>query len=108
MTTRLGTPGNVGRRNGPRDDALWLFCHARRLCLHDGSRRSRYEVARICGPNCGTRPQIGLVEGRRRPPSAQLRFATKENFMAVDTILHNAKIATNGVPAFVEAVAITG
>jgi predicted amidohydrolase YtcJ len=27
--------------------------------------------------------------------------------MAVDTILHNAKIATNGVPAFVEAVAIT-
>ena len=28
--------------------------------------------------------------------------------MAVDTILHNAKIATNRVPAFVEAVAITG
>jgi len=27
--------------------------------------------------------------------------------MAVDTILHNAKIATNRVPAFVEAVAIT-
>jgi predicted amidohydrolase YtcJ len=28
--------------------------------------------------------------------------------MAVDTILYNAKIATNGVPAFIEAVAITG
>ncbi len=28
--------------------------------------------------------------------------------MAVDTILHNARIATNRVPAFVEAVAITG
>ena len=27
--------------------------------------------------------------------------------MAVDTILHNAKIATNGVPSFVEAIAIT-
>jgi predicted amidohydrolase YtcJ len=27
--------------------------------------------------------------------------------MAVDTILHNAKIATNRVPAFVQAVAIT-
>src|ERR1700754_4194906 len=27
--------------------------------------------------------------------------------MAVDTILHNARIATNRVPAFVEAVAIT-
>lgn len=27
--------------------------------------------------------------------------------MAVDTILYNAKIATNRVPAFVEAVAIT-
>jgi predicted amidohydrolase YtcJ len=27
--------------------------------------------------------------------------------MAVDTILHNARIATNGVPSFVEAVAIT-
>jgi hypothetical protein len=26
--------------------------------------------------------------------------------MAVDTILRSAKIATNGVPAFVEAVAI--
>jgi predicted amidohydrolase YtcJ len=28
--------------------------------------------------------------------------------MSVDTIIHNAKIATNGVPSFVEAVAITG
>ena len=28
--------------------------------------------------------------------------------MSVDTILHNARIATNRVPAFVEAVAITG
>jgi len=28
--------------------------------------------------------------------------------MSVDTILHNAKIATNGVPSFVEAIAITG
>ena len=28
--------------------------------------------------------------------------------MSVDTILHNAKITTNGVPSFVEAIAITG
>jgi len=28
--------------------------------------------------------------------------------MPVDTILHNAKITTNGVPSFVEAIAITG
>ena len=28
--------------------------------------------------------------------------------MSVDTIVHNAKIATNGVPSFVEAIAITG
>src|ERR1700740_3261292 len=28
--------------------------------------------------------------------------------MPVDTILHNAKIKTNGVPSFVEAIAITG
>ena len=28
--------------------------------------------------------------------------------MSVDTILHNAKIATNGVPSIVEAIAITG
>jgi predicted amidohydrolase YtcJ len=27
--------------------------------------------------------------------------------MAVDTILHNAKIATNGVPSFVEAIALS-
>jgi predicted amidohydrolase YtcJ len=47
------------------------------------------------------------VEGRRSLPSEQQRFAIKENPMAVDTILYNAKIATNQVPAFVEAVAIT-
>jgi predicted amidohydrolase YtcJ len=28
--------------------------------------------------------------------------------MSVNTIIHNAKIATNGVPSFVEAIAITG
>ncbi len=28
--------------------------------------------------------------------------------MSVDTILHNAKITTNGLPSFVEAIAITG
>jgi predicted amidohydrolase YtcJ len=28
--------------------------------------------------------------------------------MSVDTIVHNAKIATNGLPSFVEAIAITG
>jgi predicted amidohydrolase YtcJ len=28
--------------------------------------------------------------------------------MSVDTILHNARIATNGVPSFVEAIAISG
>src|ERR1700760_3433754 len=108
MAARLGTPGYVRRRNGSREDALWRLWHRRRICLHDGPRRPRYEVARIRGPNCGSRTQIGPLEGRRRLPSAQLRFATKENFMAVDTILYNAKIATNRVPAFVEAVAITG
>src|SRR6201989_1035247 len=47
------------------------------------------------------------LEGRRSLPSEQLRFGTKENSMAVDTILYNAKIATNRVPGFVEAAAIT-
>jgi predicted amidohydrolase YtcJ len=28
--------------------------------------------------------------------------------MSIDTIIHNAKIATNGVPSFVQAIAITG
>ena len=28
--------------------------------------------------------------------------------MSAETILHNAKIATNGVPSFVEAMAISG
>jgi predicted amidohydrolase YtcJ len=32
----------------------------------------------------------------------------KEIPISVDTILHNAKIATNQVPSFVEAVAISG
>src|SRR5260370_40145815 len=33
---------------------------------------------------------------------------TKEVSVPADVILHNAKIATNGVPSFVEAVAIEG
>src|ERR1700733_8309914 len=45
--------------------------------------------------------------GQATLPSAQQRFSTKENSMAVDIILYNAKIATNRVPVFVEAVAIT-
>src|SRR5580692_6711474 len=40
-------------------------------------------------------------------PSKQQRLFIKENVMAVDTILHNAKIATNRVPSFVEAIATT-
>jgi predicted amidohydrolase YtcJ len=31
----------------------------------------------------------------------------REVHMAADTILHNAKIATSGVPSFVEAIAIS-
>src|SRR6201991_3232750 len=34
-------------------------------------------------------------------------IAIKEILMPADTILYNAKIATNGIPSFVEAVAIT-
>src|SRR5262249_19152265 len=34
--------------------------------------------------------------------------AAKEVFVTADIILHNAKIATNSVPSFVEAVAIEG
>src|SRR6185369_7470871 len=34
-------------------------------------------------------------------------IATREISMPADTILYNARIATNGVPSFVEAVAIT-
>src|ERR1700722_17633416 len=107
MAARLGKPGYLRRRNGSREDALWRLWHRRRICLHDGSRRSRYKIVRIRDPHRGTRTQVGLVEGRRPLPSEQQSFATKENSMAVDTILHNAKIATNGVPAFVEAVAVT-
>src|SRR5258705_1695546 len=79
MAARLGKPGYVRRRNGPREDALWRLWYRRRICLHDGSRRSRYEVSRIRGPHTGTRTQIGRVEGRRSLPSEQQRFATKEN-----------------------------
>src|SRR5271170_933214 len=102
MAARLGKPGYVRRRDGPREDPLWRLWYRRRIRLHDGSWRSRYEVSRIRGPHGGTRTQIKVVEGRRLLPSEQYRFATKENSVAVDTLLHNAKIATNRVPAFVE------
>src|SRR5260370_28781862 len=101
MAARLGKPGYVRRRNGPFEDALWRLWHRRRILLHDGSRRPRFEVSRIRDPHGGTRTQIGLVEGRRPLPSAQQRFATQENSMAVDTILHTAKIPTKTMPAFV-------
>src|SRR5690242_19994289 len=39
----------------------------------------------------------------RNPPTIR----NKEISMPADTILHNGRIATNGVPSFVEAVAIT-
>ena len=42
-----------------------------------------------------------------RPPAlAKADQPMKEAHMEADTILHNAKIATNGVPSFVEAIAI--
>lgn len=39
-------------------------------------------------------------------PLAKADQPTKGSLMAADSILHNAKIATNGVPSFVEAIAI--
>src|SRR5258705_13883272 len=53
-------------------------------------------------------------EGWNSPPSGRkelgrerLGFGLKEISMPADTILYNARIATNGVPSFVEAVAVT-
>src|SRR6266481_6084005 len=51
-------------------------------------------------------------EGWNSPPSGIAKSShesgwTKEISMPADTILYNARIATNGVPSFVEAVAIT-
>src|ERR1700752_3268334 len=47
--------------------------------------------------------------GRKLPGDSRIRLTirSKEISMPADTILYNAKIATNGVPSFVEAVAIT-
>jgi predicted amidohydrolase YtcJ len=39
-------------------------------------------------------------------PGTRFGFKKKEDFMSADTIIHNAKIATNSVPSFVQAVAI--
>src|SRR4051812_4898085 len=41
-------------------------------------------------------------------PLPRTGLPKKEAPMSADSILHNARIATNGTPAFVEAVAITG
>src|ERR1700750_375027 len=49
-------------------------------------------------------------EGQEQTNSAprKRKLVLKEISMSVDTILHNAKIATNGVPSFVEALAVSG
>src|SRR6202008_2529487 len=86
VATRLGKPGYIRRSDGHREDALWRLWHRRRIRLHDGSRRSRYEVSGVRDTHGGTRTQIKPVEGRQPLPSEQQRFATKENSMAVDTI----------------------
>src|SRR5260370_7958252 len=41
------------------------------------------------------------------PFSIQLEKLETETAVSAEIILHNAKIATNGVPSFVEAIAIT-
>src|SRR5467141_80798 len=57
-------------------------------------------------------PQLQLTSKTRRaeppPPfSIHLKKLETETAVSAELILHNAKIATNGIPSFVEAVAIT-
>src|SRR6266496_6388312 len=67
-------------------------------------------------PNTRSRRSSELTNKKRReagiprPPVAKSLHESgwsKEISMPADTILYNARIATNGVPSFVEAVAIT-
>src|SRR5258705_7604017 len=66
---------------------------SRRLSELTNKKRRRAGIPRIPGP----------------PVANSLNKSgwTKESVMPADTILYNAKIATNGVPSFAEAIAIT-
>src|SRR6266404_5702299 len=78
----------------------WSMAHHLRNFPNTRSRRLSELTTRKAGPRAG-------IPGPPVANSLNKSCWTKESFMPVDTILHNAKIATNGVPSFVEAVAIT-
>src|SRR5438552_12740533 len=108
MAARLGSPRNLRCSDGHREKPLRGVCHRRRVRVHHGARCAGHKISRVRDSRCGCSSQV-TSRGRSsfRPFSIHFGKAERETAVSAELILHNAKIATNGVPSFVEAIAIT-
>ena len=100
--------GHLRCGDGHREEPLRSLRDRRRVRVHDGARRAGHEISRVRGSRAGRSSQV-TPQRAEFPPPFSIPFGKPEMETAVsaELILHNAKIATNGVPSFVEAIAIT-
>src|SRR5258706_5152640 len=107
MAARLGSQGHLRCGDGHRKEPLRSLRDRRRVRVHDGTRCSSHEIPGVRGSHTCVSSQIEKwAEACFRP--LPLRWKTKKEIrVSAEIILHNAKIATNKVPSFVEAIAIS-
>src|SRR4029077_11928002 len=107
MAARLGPQGHLRCGDGHREEPLRSLRDRRRVRVHDGTRCSSHEVPRIRHSRWCRSSQV-KNRGRKLAfaLSHRRQKTEKEIRVSAEIILHNAKIATNGVPSFVEAIAI--
>src|SRR5258708_4842253 len=108
MATRLGSEGNLRRGHGHRANASRSLWYWGRIRLHHGPWFASNEVCRICSSSRPRSSQINLKGGASSALLIHLEKFETETTVSAEFILHNAKIATNGVPSFVEAIAVSG
>src|SRR5258705_5456763 len=108
MAARLGSQGNLRCRDGHCEEPLRSLWDWSRVRVHDGARLSSHQVPRIRRSRCCRSSQVKKRGGSLLPSFLTSRWKTKKEIrVSAEIILHNAKIATNKVPSFVEAIAIS-
>src|ERR1700733_10354281 len=76
MAARLGSQGNLRRRDGHCEEPLRSLRDRSRVRVHDGTRRSSYEVPRIRRSHCCPSSQ---VKNRGRKLASVLSYKSLEN-----------------------------
>src|SRR5260370_2560023 len=107
MAARLGPQGLLRCGDGHREEPLGSLWDRSRVRVHDGTGRSSHEVPRIPHSHgCRSSP-VKKRGGSLLPPVLTAIETKKEIRVSAEIILHNAKIATNKAPSFVEAIGIS-